>query len=292
MALKARRRCVCGRSKTAPLCDGAHASEAWSCAQPSREVELLVASSPALVNFAERLAHSLGGQAAHKSDQLSAQRVLRLADAQVPRPAPYLSASRALTIVIDAPLSLVVPLIPEGESALGLEEEGLEPAQLWRAIKARAEDPASWEPAPRWELNEPRPALFLSHAIADERLLLPVVQRLREGYGLQVFVCVDSLEAGGHWRDELHEALESSSLVIIALSEALARSTFCAYEVGVAHGRGIPTLALSLDGVTPPLYLSHLQTVDVPRQQVIKPWLSQEELLLQLTLSLIDRILS
>lgn len=283
------RRCVCGRSQALPLCDGSHHSDAWSCLDEREEATLLVASSPSLMSFAERLAHSLGGQVAHKSSQLSARRVIRLVDAQVPRPAPHLSAERALTLVVDAPLELIAAQLPEGEGVA--VAEGEEPHQLWRSIKSLSKDPAQWEPKSPWVRAQALPRVFISHAIADEPLLMPVIRRLRDSYKLEVFVCVDSLEAGGRWREELQVALEGTDLVIIALSEALTRSTFCAYEVGLAHGRGIPTLSLSLDGVTPPLYMSHLQTLDLLRQRAIRPWLSEGELLLQLTLELIHQVI-
>lgn len=282
-----KKRCVCNRSTTLPLCDGSHHSTVWSCAEVEVEVELLVAASPSLINFAERLAHRLGGQATHKSTQMSARRLIRLIDAQVPRPAPHLSADLTLNLVIDAPRSLIAPLTQAGEVIISLEN--VEPSELWQTIKALSQAPSSWLKQPHWEAKT-LPSIFLSHAIADEPLLIPVIQHLRELYGLKVFVCVDSLKAGGRWYDEIQEALEQSSVLIITLSKALVNSTFCAYEIGFAHGKGIPTLALSLDGTPPPLYMAHLQALDLPRRQAIHPWLTEEELLLQLILSMIDQV--
>ena len=37
---------------------------------------------------------------------------------------------------------------------------------------------------------------FLSHAVADENLLIPVVDRLREQYGAKLFLCGDSIPTG------------------------------------------------------------------------------------------------
>ena len=68
--------------------------------------------------------------------------------------------------------------------------------------------------------------------------------------------------------------------MLVALSENLRHSTFCAYEIGYAHGKEIRTIAISLDGTMPPQYLAHLQCIDLPRRHMLMPWYSMQDLLL------------
>lgn len=248
----------------------------------------MVTSSPSLIHFAERLASALGGGLAHETTQLSCRRLIRIIDTTVPRPTPHLQATQVLNIVIGVPLNLISVLIPSSEAIVYLDDD--HPGQLWRSIKVTAENPKSWEPrAPFLANPKGRPRVFLSHAIGDESLLMEPIARLRSQYQLEIFVCADSLHIGGIWRQEIEEALSNSTLVIVAISESMKSSTFCAYEVGFAHGKGIQTLALSLDGTPPPQYLAHQQCIDLSRRSTLSPWLSRSELLLLLFIELISQ---
>jgi hypothetical protein len=64
-------------------------------------------------------------------------------------------------------------------------------------------------------------------------------------------------------------------------SEASLRSTFCAFEIGWARSRGIPARAVSLDGSLPPPFFADVQAVDLPRRRAARPWLSDDEALVE-----------
>ena len=279
------RRCVCGLSSNLPICDGSHKTAPWSCQAPKSSSDLIIAASPSLANFAERLASVMSGQLSHETAQLNTQRLIRLIDATVPRPAPHIQASQALNIVIDVPHEVIDALIPPTETRVYLEED--DPQQLWRSIRSASADPENWVTQLSVKPAKPLPRVFLSHAVADEPLLFEPVHRLRAAYGLEIFVCVDSLKAGGPWREEIETALLRADLLIIAVSESMSRSTYCAYEVGFAHAMRIKTLSLSLDGSPPPLYLSHLHCLDLSRRRAQTPWLGSPEILMRSLIELI-----
>ena len=91
----------------------------------------------------------------------------------------------------------------------------------------------------------PRPTLrlqlasgFMSHAVADEQLIIPVVDRLRDLYGAQLFLCGDSIPTGSNWQHAIMEGLRGADVFVLLLSAAVKRSHFCSYEVGYAMGTG------------------------------------------------------
>ena len=126
-------RCVCGHSSKLPFCDGSHQTAKWSCKGKELETELLVAASPTLYTYAERLAHFMGGRAAHQSAQLTSKRLIRLIDLHVSRPAPYLNAEQVLNVSIGVPLSLLTSILPVNEALIFLEDD--DPTKLWRTLK-------------------------------------------------------------------------------------------------------------------------------------------------------------
>lgn len=79
---------------------------------------------------------------------------------------------------------------------------------------------------------------FMSHAVADEGLIVPVVERLRDLYGAQLFLCGDSIPTGSNWQHSIMEGLRGADVFVLLLSAAVKRSHFCSYEVGYAMGTG------------------------------------------------------
>ena len=76
-------------------------------------------------------------------------------------------------------------------------------------------------------------------------------------------------------------ALEAKACFIYTLSEASLASHFCSFEVGVATALGKPVRLVSLDGSRPPVFIQHLQTVDLERIARTRPWLERHDLLLE-----------
>ena len=283
-----RSRCVCGRSQQLPLCDGSHQSASWSCGSLQQHAQLLIAASPSLANFAERLAERLNAQVAHRSDQQSAARLIRLCDEVNPRPMPHLRAERSVSIALGQTAEMMVSLLDDDEGLFSIEDG--DASTLWLNLRTCVEQETFWSPSSRPELNQESSSetrIFLSHAVVDEPELIEAVRTLRQRYQWHVFLCGDSLKPGQRWRDQLHDELLGSTHFVIALSASLLSSTFCAFEAGYALGRGIPMSMISLDGSPPPTYLSHIHCLNLHQLRSLKPWYQPTESLVS---SLIEAV--
>lgn len=124
------------------------------------------------------------------------------------------------------------------------------------------------------------PRLFVSHSVADEAALEPLVAYLR-ALGVPLFVCADSIKPGTDWSATLRAELEAADAVIWVLSQSALASTFCAYEVGFATALGKPVHRVSLDGTPPPPFAQHLQAQDVLRLRARRPWLDPLDALIE-----------
>jgi hypothetical protein len=129
------------------------------------------------------------------------------------------------------------------------------------------------------------PSVFLSHAVADEAILAPVLAALRGPLGVEVFACGDSLAPGRPWRADIEDALRGSDRFCFVASAASVVSQWCAFEAGMAVALNKPVRVISLDGTPPAGFLSHLQMADLPRVQQRKPWFTLDETLLDAVLS-------
>jgi hypothetical protein len=132
-----------------------------------------------------------------------------------------------------------------------------------------------------------RPRVFLSHAVADEDRLLPLVEGLRRNYRLDIFLCADSIRYGEDWKETIRTEIDRSDLFLFVNSAAARKSTFCAFEAGMALALGRPTSLLNLDGAELPLFLQDLQASDVVRLRANRPWLSPSDAILEATLGLL-----
>lgn len=262
-------RCVCGKSSRFPLCDGDHGGADWSCTGGDT-IPVAVLGAAHLQSVADRLAHHLGGVAVHRRRHLQAGRALVLTDGT------DLLELRALLQRVDTPAVEALAIdVPGGaiQAALGVpvrEVPTHEPLQLWRALLQALEQPVCTETLRRG---------FLSHAVADEARLEPVVQYLRTEFGAELFVCADSIPGGADWRASIVSSLDEAEVFVLLVSDASVRSTYCAFEAGYALAKGIPVRMVMLESVAPPAYVSHLQGIDVPRSLARRPWLSADEAL-------------
>lgn len=275
------RRCICGRSARLPLCDGSHAAEGWSCAAlPGAALARVFAAAPHNHTLAERLAHVRRGQPLHRLDgPVAAEELVVLTDGtdlDHLRPAlARLQATETRVLVVGADVALLggafrgarLTAVPEADH----------PAVLWTAL-LRALD------APEAPALPPVRRLFLSHATADEARLQPAVAALRD-LGLEVFVCGDSIPAGSRWWDEIRAALQACDRFLLLLSAASRDSGWCAFEAGAAVAWDKPVQLISLDGTLPPSYLAHLHMLDLPRARRLRPWLDEEDALIEALVS-------
>ena len=129
-----------------------------------------------------------------------------------------------------------------------------------------------------------RPRIFVSHAVADEARLFPVLQALREQYGLELFVCADSIPSGHEWQQVIRAQLTQCDLFLIVSSKATVSSVYCAFETGMATALEKPVRVIHLEGDATLPYLSHVQASEIPRLLARKPWLTEDEALLDAVL--------
>lgn len=271
------RLCICGRSSRPPLCDGAHRAADWSCARTVRqEAPFVFLADPMYTNLADRLAHRFDGLSIGDLDgPIRCDRLVVLTGghgASGLRKRMTGVQHRSCTVLgVGVPVETIGWAFPNAECAsLG--------AQSGVALWAEAEAFLSGGSSHRTWLQKPR--LFLSHSHQDEAVLFPVIEALRSVYGLDVFVCADSIPGGTEWHARIETALRERDLFLSIVSESANRSTFCAFEAGMAVALGKPIRLVSLDGTRPPGHLEHLQAEDVPRLQARKPWLPRMEAIL------------
>jgi hypothetical protein len=279
------RRCICGRSRTLPLCDGSHRSDAWTCA-PSAAVShaRLFVAAPHNANIAERLAHARQGVALHHLDgPVSAEEVVVITDGAgldlLTTALRRVTGQRQRVLLIGGDPAMLGGVL--GGAVVAVPDAD-HPALLWRSLLGALEAPVA--PA-----AGPPPRLFLSHASADEAVLAPAVAVLRR-LGVEVFVCGDSIPGGARWWDTILTALHRCDRFVLVLSQAARRSTWCAFEVGAAVVADKPIRLISLDGLPPPSFVSHLQMSDLPRIRAQRPWLSEPDAIIEALLSWPDRV--
>ena len=121
---------------------------------------------------------------------------------------------------------------------------------------------------------------FISHAVKDEALIMPVMDYLRTYFQADLFLCADSIPPSTNWQDTILAALQKQSYFVLLLSQATLASHFCSFEIGVAYALKKPIILLSLDRSRPPTFIQHLQSIDVNRLMQQKPWLDEQDILL------------
>jgi len=128
----------------------------------------------------------------------------------------------------------------------------------------------------------------MSHAIADEPTLGPVVEQLRRFLNADIFFCADSIRSGSSWQEIIRQELRHKELFLFIASQASLRSQFCAFEAGFAMGMNKNIRILSLDGSAPPGFFQDIQAADCLRLAARKPWLTPQEALLDALLQAVS----
>lgn len=244
------------------------------------EAVAVFAAGPHLTNLAEWLAHREGGIALHRqTGPVRAQRLVVLSDgtdvAALNAMLGRVSATERRLLAVGVPCSVLAAAFPGwAAESLASDDPLLLPSEAHRALQ---DTPA--------DLPAVLPSLFVSHAVADEAVLEPVLAALRGPLGVKVFACGDSLAPGRPWRADIEDALRSQDRFCFVASATSVASQWCAFEAGMAVALEKPVRVISLDGTPAAGFLSHVQMADLPRVRQRKPWLTLEDALVEAILA-------
>lgn len=271
--------CICGRSSRYPLCDNSHVDEGWSCSESPTMATVGFSTSNRYLNLAQKLASHYHGTVCLAADPaLSLHRLVTIVDgtdlelpAQLHR---QIEAKERIVFTLGVPPRLLSGFFP-GSHLVDLSDT--DPAHAFQAVAAVLDRDIGSEVS-----SEEPPILrsaFVSHAVRDEALLIPVKEYLEEFFGADLFLCADSISPGSSWQDRIVAALRAKDLFVQLVSRSSLESQFCSFEAGMASALEKPIRTISLDGSRPPLFLQHLHVVDLNRLKQRKPWLETRDLL-------------
>jgi hypothetical protein len=209
------------------------------------------------------------------SDAVSCERLVVLADGQdmgwITRMSSKIVRQETLVLCVGVTPSVLQWAFPDDRCiGVGAETGPL----LWAQVEAAISTGKPLEPSHR-------PRVFLSHAVADEATLFPVVEALREYFGLRLFVCADSIPPGSQWHREILREAQACDLFLFVNSVAASTSSFCAFEAGIAVALNKHVHVVSLDGTNSPAHLHDIQAIDAIRLRDRKPWLTSADAVLE-----------
>jgi serine/threonine protein kinase len=273
------RLCICGRSAQLPACDGSHQSEDWTCVTPER-VPFIFSASERYHNLATKLAaHHRGLTSFADNKNVVGEVLVTIVDGTdldfVGVDADHIEARRHIVITLGIASEHLGGLFPGTEI---VDFSDVDPLHAFRKISAWL---ARDEAAPLARAAPVLRSAFLSHAVQDEPLILSVKDFLVNYYDANVFTCADSIPPGADWQAKILEALREKEIFVFLLSQASLGSHFCSFELGVASALGRELYVLSLDGSSPPVFIQHIQAIDVARIARTRPWLETGDVLLE-----------
>ena len=115
--------------------------------------------------------------------------------------------------------------------------------------------------------------IFVSHSVQDEHFLLPILQVLQDLYGINIFNCA-KIPQRTEWYPIIESNLRQADTVWAFCSTSFAKSTFCAFEIGLARGLDKSIELISIDRSKPPAHRQHQNMDSAVRTQEQMPWLS------------------
>ena len=286
---RARKVCVCGRSKSLPFCDASHVGENWTCAQESESASMGFCSSERYQNLANKLAsHYQGALCLPGHPWPAVDRLITIVDGtdlEFPLNAHgAIRARKRVVFVLGVSAGLLRHLF--GNCRV-VDLGDAEPFAAFRQIQEVLDggEPRIGDDDAPLGLH----SAFISHAVDDEPTLVPAMNYLRKHFAADLFLCADSIPSGADWQGTILAALRAKECFVAMLSEAANASQFCSFEMGAAAAMGKPLKLISLDGVDPPSFVQHIQVVHLPRMVSRKPWLDIHDVLLQGLLNSIAR---
>jgi hypothetical protein len=179
-------------------------------------------------------------------------------------------------VTVDVPAAVLQVLV-DGPVASARPDD---PKHLWRAVQQALR--ADSQPV------APLCKGFLSHAAVDEARLMPILHALRTYAGAELFLCADSIPAGGDWRTSIEHALRGAERFVFIGTVASFASTYCAFEFGLATALELPIRIVRVDDVPLPSWMGHIQAMDLPRRLTQRPWLTPDDALEEAMLECLD----
>jgi TIR domain len=282
--------CVCGRSHAYPVCDDSHLAEGSTCASNPRWAAYGFCTSHRYQNLAKKLAsHHQGLACLPGEPPPSVETLVTIVDGtdlDYPLQAyRQIHATDRVVVTLGVAGAVLSEVFP-GSRVVDLGGQDL--AQVFKRITALLQGAGATTDAPSARPREPLRAAFVSHAVADEALIMPAIDYARRYYGAELFTCSDSIPPGANWQASIMAALAAKDLFVLLLSAATEASHFCSFEIGVAVGLAKPMAVLSLDGSRPPLFVQQLHAIDIPRIERQKPWLERHDIVLDALLRVLE----
>jgi hypothetical protein len=220
-------RCACGKSKKMPWCDGSHKDDDWACENVIEpQIKRAFLGAPDLLNLVKRLAWRFDGEVINAADSLSGQQLVIVEDgstlATLQNTLKHLNFAEIYYVGVDFPTQVIAQAF---EFKAHIQVNDLLDdsfAALENTIERWFSGDFSPQPShlqqESKQTNEYRcetlKHVFISHAVADETFLLPVVESIRQLTQLDVFLCFDSINEGEKWRRQINAALEECELFI------------------------------------------------------------------------------
>lgn len=271
------RRCICKGSSRYPLCDGSHVEQSWCTYKPSERIERLIIASPSLISLAEWWAVKVEGQTITEltqSIQETVEEVWILSDG-VQLPLLKLLLEQIPHQIERWVHTEEVPTIPKD----WINRHDQYHHHLPTDFDLNTLNPSTLRTIQPVSIDFQR--IFVSHAVSDESILLPVLERLQNLYGIDFFVCAN-IPSQANWYSEIELHLRNSDVVWAFLSAGFAQSAFCAFEIGMSRALQKNIELFSLDELAPPAYIQHQQMHSLCRVQSQLPWLSSVEVLMHI----------
>jgi TIR domain len=122
---------------------------------------------------------------------------------------------------------------------------------------------------------------FMSYQNVDKEVAARVAALL-ETLSVESFMAHEHIEVSLEWRGVLLDKLEIADIFVAILSKTYLASSWCVQESGIATYRKLAIIPLSIDGSTPPGFLSNFQSIRIdpssPALKSIIPGLAKHDI--------------
>ena len=100
---------------------------------------------------------------------------------------------------------------------------------------------------------------FISYQTSDKQIA-GKMKDILSIYNIDSFLAHEDIDVSEEWREEILKYLKKSSIFICILSKNYLESSYCMQESGIAVIKNMTIISLSLDGTTPPGFISKYQS--------------------------------